>query len=156
MQHMDVDNNLHLTFLYLKGIPLFKSLSEERIMEAVREVAQYFGPLHCQFTGVGIIKHESECLIALVDIERGAELYSGLVSKLRKNWWQFETHHDFLPHVTLRFNNAGRGLVPLDEVRSFSWNMDHLTVEIKALSEPQDAEKDIKVLESVSLTGEHK
>jgi len=156
MRNLKIDDNLHLTFLHLKEMPIIKSDSEERILAIVKEVAENFGPLRCKFTGVGLIKHESECLIALVDIERGAELYAQLVSKLKENWWEFRTHHDFLPHVTLRFNNKGHELVPLDTVRSYCWYMDHLTVEIKTISEILNFPEDIKVSEDISLKGENR
>jgi len=154
MQHLDIDSDLHLTLLQTTRYHLFLDYDPEKVRQSFNELAQNFGPIYCRFTGVGLMKHSNECLVALVEMRRGAELYSRLLSECKKNWGNFGTSHDFLPHVTLRWNNKGRGLVPLEDVRSYSWTLDRLTVKIETSYDIPGAGEDFEISEDVLLKGE--
>lgn len=128
MCHIDgLDKNLHMTLLYLEsGVDTEKD--RKMILESVEEVSSRFSPLKCKFEELGMMKNGDNSLVANINIEQGAELYTDLVDTISNKWKHFDRKYNFLPHCTLKYENKDK-TIDLSDLRKFEWKSDEISVQ---------------------------
>jgi hypothetical protein len=76
---------------------------------------------------MGVMNDGDNTMVVNVNVENGAEFYSNLVNVVEEEWRDFDREYDFLPHVSLKYNND-RKIVNVNELKDFSWTIDKISI----------------------------
>jgi len=118
-------DNIHMTILYLEeGINT--SNDREKVLEAVRKVCKDFKHIKCRLTEIGIMDNGENTMVANVTVMNGAEFYSKLLNSIQNKFnTEFKRKYDFLPHVSLKYENKSKNTV---NIKNFKWTINNIIV----------------------------
>lgn len=120
-------DDLHMTVLYIPEGPAAQK-DQQAILDAIEDVTSQTPPLRCKLTGIGVLGPADEkALAALVTVANGAKFHAELCEAIAAGWESFERTYDFLPHVTLSYENVDQAQA--SDLRKVTWTADHVTIQ---------------------------
>jgi len=136
-KHMnDLNDNLHMTILYIEDFADQEG-DRNQILKAIEKVTKDTAPVKCEIAELGIMNDSDNTMVVNVNVTDGAAFYANLVEAIEKDWREFKREYDFLPHISLKYDN-NRETVKCDELKDFSWTINKISATFNRDDESQE------------------